>query len=434
MFARGQWAVFGVEPASLVTFQQSLNNKLLMLESSQYAASIMTRVMSKVSVGINPFANPRLDETAGGDVEPIVSYLSADRDEKNNVKLDEAVLDDAAQYFGSDEAEFALGNQKYAFWVVLNDYQDVTDPASKKEQLAYNNIGRPFKFLNKEEKKTVEDMVKAEAVMSRKQFPVLVDFQHGRVYAETAKADHIMAVRDLLAALGAKTTSLRWDFESYDWTTKLLKYVVDNNRYATEMQQRADDLARFRPDEIEKLEDKQVEKIVENFFTASPMETEQWAGLSTPARIRLHPNSDPVSTSSPSNAFELLKGQGATVAAASVVFQELASRYSKKLEQEIVYRNDLFSLDINDNINLQDVGAALLRGFDLPQFKKDLKVALKAKGSLDIKDFWYMWLDGMHNAVLVFIDNAVTVLQLDRKKFGLTEYGEVEESEVENEG
>jgi len=163
------------------------------------------------------------------------------------------------------------------------------------------------------------------------------------------------------------------------------------------------------------------------------LETELWAGLTTPARVRIHKVIDPVGVSSPSVAFSLLNmSNDAEVASASVVFQELIIKNTKDGEKTI--RKDVFTIDINDNANLQEAGAAMLRGFDLPQFKREVKIAIKAKGRLTIKDFWYMWLEGLNTGVLEFVDNVTSTLGIE-KKYGLVvpEVGSGEEVEVTEE-
>lgn len=430
LFGRGQWAVFGVESKTLEAFQKSLNDPAYAMTASQLTASAVTKFFNKASVGINPFGQPRMDENV---TDPALLSAIANFAE-GQITADEFNIANEALLIGYGvEEDYALGNNTFGFWMVFNAYDDLSDPNSKKEAISYVNMERPFKFLVKEEKKAVEDTVKAEAVMSRKQFPVLVDFQHERVYVASSNTEEIMAVCDTLTSLGAKPYAMHWDFKGYDWPKEFLNKVAKGTQFAAEMKQRADDLARFRPDEIEKLEDKQMEKIVSNFFALTELETALWAGLSTPARIRIHKTSDPVGVSSPSVAFTLLDiTNDAEVASSSVVFQELVSKFTKKGEEKLV-RNDLFTIDINDNVNNQDAGAAMLRGFDLPQFKKEVKTTIKAKGRVEIKDFWYMWLEGIHNAVLQFIDNITTTLELDKTKYGLCPYepaGEEGETEV----
>lgn len=196
------------------------------------------------------------------------------------------------------------------------------------------------------------------------------------------------------------------------------------------MASRAEELRRVRKEEIEKLDDKMMENIVSGYFALSELETGQWVGLSTPAKVRLFSASEPSSEASVSTAFTLLNlVDGAEVVNASMVFQQLDSKFDKK-GQEKQYRTDLFTLDLNDKINISDAGCASLRGFDLPQFKKDMKHHGKDKNTLEIKDYWFEWLVGMKNAVNFFIDNITETLNLDKKQFGLNPY-EMETDDVE---
>jgi uncharacterized protein with GYD domain len=313
----------------------------------------------------------------------------------------------------------------------MNEYEDVTDAASKKEAIAYNDAGRPFKFLGKDEKKMVEQAVNASAVITRAQFPLLLDFANERAYAANTNADIINQVRALLGAMGIDVYSLAWQFGSYDWPSKFLNAVNENTKFVNEMAKRAEELHRFRADEVEKLEDKAMEKVVSTFFALAELETGQWAGLTTGARIRLNKVGDPVTVANPSTAFELLRLDGfePEVATASVIFQHLDSKFNKKGEEK-QYRNDLFTIDVNDNANLLDAGAGLLRGFDLPQFKKTIKASLKAQGRLEIGDFWKQWMTDMREASMMFVDNVTETLQLDKQNFGLLEFGEAEAAEV----
>jgi hypothetical protein len=433
LFGRGQWAVFGVEPTSLEAFQTGLSSTQLdTFLMSQLASSIITKFQNTPTVGINPYSAPRLDEklTNTDVISKVAEFLALDEEA---MQEGGAITDSLSDYFGS-ESSFSLGNNKYGMWVVLNEHDDLTDPNSKKEQVAYDNMERPFKFLGKEEKKSVEATVTAQGVISRRQFPVLVDFQHGYVYAGTANAEEILVVRSLLTKAGAKPFSLRWDFGTFNWPQLFLNKMYEETHFAAEMKTRADEMTRFRPDEIEKLEDKQMEKIVSNFFALAELDNELWVGLTTPARVRIYKISDPVATSNPSLTFSLLHmTNDAEISASSVVFQEVCVK-TNKAGDEKTYRNDLYTFDINDNLCSQDSGAALLRGFDLPQFKREIKATIKAKGHASIADFWYMWLQGMHDAILYFVENITSVLEIDKEKYGLVpfdEEGEVEERKVE---
>ena len=394
LFGRGNWSVFGVEPDPKA-FQDSLNSGKIH-NFLQSAVLPETEEPGNESVGINPFANPRLDEESKA--PPVL--------------------------------DFSFGNGCYGFWAVYNGGKDVSDPASKKEAISYADMGVPFRFLKKKDKEMVEGKVGDSAIMVRRQVPVLVDFQHGRVYAETTGKDDILAIREILDSLGAKTFSLIWNFKNVDWTSRFLNGVNEATRFSSEMKSRADELSRIRPSELEKLADREMEKIVSAFFAFTPVDSGMVAALGCPSLVRIHPVSDPVGVTSPSVAFSLLNmTNDSEIAGASVMFLEPVTRRIKGGVEKVVNK-PVFSLDINENVNCLDAGAALLRGLELPQFKRTIKTALKARGKLEIKDFWSLWLNGVHDAVLMLVDNVTDVLAVD-KACGLVPYeSETESTEV----
>jgi hypothetical protein len=385
MFARGSWAIFGIKSDSEDAFVKSLD------DYSNFGQSLAVQKAKNDSLptyGINPYEHPRLDESG--------------------LLLD--VTNDT----------FKLGDHVYGFWFCLNGFEDVTDPKSKQEALAYEHFGKPFKFLKKEEKTHVDSLVAASAVASRKQFPVLIDFAEERVYTETTSPEEIGDLRKLLETLGAAPYNLTWNFGSADWPFQFLAKVNEANKFHKEMKDRAGELSRFHANEVEKLEDKMMESIVSGYFAMSELETGQWAGLSTPAKIRLFNTTDPSTESAVSTAFTLLElVNTASVVASAVVFQNLDSKFNKKGEEK-QYRTDLFTVDINDKVVISDAGAAAVRGFDLPQYKKDMKRLAKS-GEVPIKVYWFDWLIAMKNAIHFFVDNVTETLKID-KKLGLKAY------------
>jgi len=397
MFGRGSWAVFGVKAASQAIFEASLAPSSSVSSVSQATAILTTKSEEVPSTGINPYNKPRGDEE-----ETPVQGVTED---------------------------YRLGPQQFGFWFVLNDFEDVTHPKSKQEGIAYENAQKPFKFLKKEEKELVESQVAASAVVARKQFPVLIDFVGERVYAETTNVEEIGALRTMLEDLGVKTYNLAWQFGGFDWNVKFVNAIREGNMFDKQMRDRADDLRRFRPDEIEKLEDKMMENIVSSYFALAELETGQWAGLSVPAKIRLFAASEPSGETSVSTAFTLLNlVEDAQVASAAVTFQALDSKFNKKGEEK-QYRTDLFTIDINDKVNISDAGSAALRGFDMPQYKKDMKRHGKDRGALTVQDYWIEWLVGMKTSVNIFVDNVTETLKLD-KKLGLLAYEGSENSDA----
>jgi hypothetical protein len=191
MFARGSWAIFGIKSDSEVAFAKSLDDYS---NVSQALAVQHAKNDDVPTYGINPYEHPRLDEN-------------------DNLEL------------GITSDSFKLSDYVYGFWFCLNGFEDVTDPKSKQEALAYSNMGKPFKFLKKEEKQHVDSLVAASAVASRSQFPVLIDFAEERVYAETTSAEEIGDLRRLLETMGAAPYNLAWQFGGHDWHFAFLAKV-----------------------------------------------------------------------------------------------------------------------------------------------------------------------------------------------------------------
>jgi hypothetical protein len=91
--------------------------------------------------------------------------------------------------------------------------------------------------------------------------------------------------------------------------------------------------------------------------------------------------------------------EDAKVISGAITFQERVSGTSKK-GGEFTFRKDLCCIDVNDKINLTDVGAAMMRGFDIPAFRKDAQREIRqTKQVPSIEQFWSNWLHEMSNAV-----------------------------------
>ena len=61
MFGRGNWAILGLAKESLEAFKTSLEDRNLMVASSQMAATAITRQFSSDALGINPFNQPDVE-------------------------------------------------------------------------------------------------------------------------------------------------------------------------------------------------------------------------------------------------------------------------------------------------------------------------------------------------------------------------------------
>src|SRR6202012_4344853 len=100
---------------------------------------------------------------------------------------------------------------RYAgLWAVSHEWKDVSDLAFIKEQRSYALFDRPYRFLQAIAKKTVDQEALGVTAAVRKQVPVLLDFNEGRVYIETSDQKLIYAITVRLQQLGCKIIPVGW--------------------------------------------------------------------------------------------------------------------------------------------------------------------------------------------------------------------------------
>ena len=422
MFGRGNWAILGLAKESLAAFKTALDDKLRMVAVSQLAASAITRHTNTDALGINPFGSPRLDEQQPIQLDHesiLVQFATADADKRSDISLPPEIIDHEAYAYGTAQFQINETVPWFGLWIVTNQWKDISDLASVKEQQSYAVFDRPFKFLQATDKKTVDKDTRGATAAMRKQFPVLLDFNEGRLYIENSNKKTIYLVKELLRQLGAEIIAVGWTYNRPHWPSAILGQMYETSHYLNDFQKRADETTRFRPKEIEKLEDVEVEKIVSNFFSMSQLGTDLWVGITTPALIRLHDTSQPISVKAPTSATTLLGvTQDARVFTGCITFQDRISYISKK-GGAATFRKDLVNLQINDQINLVDAGAAMLRGFDVPAFRKDIQREIKqTKQVPTIDQFWSKWLQEMANAVHIIETSFRELLGLNADEPG----------------
>jgi hypothetical protein len=374
-----------------------------MVASSQMAASAITRHLNADSLGINPFRAPRLDEEHSVGLEhqqELARYATAKHEVRSTQVLSAEILDCVGYGFSEEQFQLHASMPWYGLWAVANEWKDVSDLASIKEHRSYVLMERPYKFLQATDKKSVDQETLGINAAVRKQVPVLLDFNDGRVYIENTNKKVIEAIIERLKELRAEIIPVAWTYNPSTWPAAILNKLYEGTQYQSDFQKRADEATRFRPNEIEKLEDKEVESIVKNYFSMTQMPSDLWIGVSGPAQILLHDASPPIGVKAPTTATTLLNmTNDAKVLSGAITFQERVSGTSKK-GGEFTFRKDLLCIDINDKINLTEVGAAMLRGFDIPAFRKDLQREIRqTKQVPTIEQFWSSWLHEMSNAV-----------------------------------
>jgi hypothetical protein len=403
MFGRGTWAIFGLGKESLETFRTILEDRALMVAASQMAASAVTRYSSVDTVGINPFSGPRLDEEhpVGPDFEPeLAGYATSEVEERSSLSLPSEILE--CEGYGVTEAQFRIHPTMpwYGLWAVSNEWKDVSDVASIKEQRSYRLLDRPYRFLQASDKKSVDGDTLGITAAVRKQVPVLLDFNDGRVYIENTNKKLIYMITVRLRQLGVEIIPVAWTYPRPNWPSEILNRLHENTQYQSDFQKRAEEATRFKASEIEKLEDRELESIVANYFSMTQLPSDLWIGISGPAQIRLHDASPPIAVKAPTTASTLLSmTDDARIITGALTFQEVVSATSKKGE-EYTFRKDLLCIDLNDRINLTDIGAAMMRGFDIPAFRKDILREIRQTREVpSIDQFWSNWLHQMSNAV-----------------------------------
>lgn len=424
MFGRGNWAVLGLSKDSLETFTQNLDDRRLMIATSQLAASVVTRHIKVDAIGLNPFAAPRLDELHPLPPEAeteLARFAASDLETRINTTIPEDLLQSEGYGVGSHLFQLHDSLPWFGLWAVANQWKDISDLASVKEQHSYSALERPYKFLQTGDKKTVDNEIRGITAAVRKQFAVLLDFNEGRVYLESTGKKAILAVVAVLKQLGLEIIPLAWSYSTPNWPAEILNRLHKETNFGADLQKRAEESTRFRPKEIEKLEDKEVESVVANFFSMTELPSSIWVGITTPAQIRLHSSSQPIGVRSSPTATTLLGlTEEAHILSGSLRFQDRITFHTKKGEER-TFRKDLLTLDLNDQINLTDAGAALLRGFDLPAYRKDILREIKqSKQVPSIEEFWGTWLHQMSNAVRTIESSFREILQLESsEKAGL---------------
>jgi hypothetical protein len=417
MFGRGTWAIVGLAQDSLENFRVNLEDRAVMAGSSQMAAVAITRQFSADALGINPFRAPRLDEEypLGLDhQEALAQFAITEREDGSDQTLPDEVLDCAG--YGVTEAKFKLHDTMpwYGLWAVWNEWKDVSDLASIKEHRSYVLLERPYRFLQAIDKKTVEQETKGVTAAMRVQVPVLLDFNEGRVYIESSNKKLIYAIGVRLQQLGAGVMPVAWTYGQSNWTAELLNRLYAGTQFQDDFIKRADEATRFKPKEIEKLDDRELEGIVANYFSMTLLASDMWVGISGPAQVRLQDTSPPIGVKAPTTATTLLQmTNDAKVLSGAITFQERVSFTGKDGGQR-TFRKDLFCLDVNDRINLTDAGSAMLRGFDLPSWRKDILREIRQSNEVpSIEQFWGNWLHELSGAVRTIEGTFRELLDID---------------------
>jgi hypothetical protein len=417
MFGRGSWAIAGLVKESLEPFSASLADPMCMAVASQLAAAAVARLYGSDATGINPYNAPRSDEEQELSLDhqtELARHAIAEQENASGNPLPPEIL--AGPGYGRTVEAFQIHPELpwFGLWAVSNEWKNASDLPSIKEQSSYVLLERPYKFLQPTDKRTVDDKTVDATAISRTQVPVLLDFNQGRVYIESTNQKQIHAVIVALSRLGAEVVPVGWNYPVANWTEAILNRLYETTRFRDEFDKRAEEAKRFKESEIEKLEDREMEAIVSHFFSMTELGTGVWAGISGPARIRLHEAAPPVTVRNPAVATTLLGlTADAGIVSGALTFQECIT-VTTKTGGERNIRRDIARFDLNDRINLTETGVAMLRGFDMASHKKDVLREIRETRQLPaIPQFWGAWLHQLSNAVRTIEESFREVLELD---------------------
>lgn len=416
MFGRGNWAIVGLVKESLESFSTHLADPVRMAVASQLAAAAVARLYGSDATGINPYSAPRQDEDQELTVDQqteLARHSIAEQEDGATTVLPAEILEGAG--FGRSVEAFQIHGELpwFGLWAVTNEWKNASDLPSIKEQRSYVMLERPYKFLQPTDKRTVDDKTVDATAISRTQVPVLLDFNLGRVYIESTNKKQIHAIIVALSRVGAEIIPVAWNYPVSNWTEAILNRLYEGTQFRDEFAKRAEEAKRFKENEIEKLEDREMEAIVSKFFSMTELGTGVWVGISGPARIRLHEAAPPVAVRNPAMATTLLDlTADAGIVTGAITMQECITVNTKSGGERNI-RRDLARFDLNDRINLTEIGAAMLRGFDMPSHKKDVFREIRETRQVPaIPQFWGGWLHQLSNAVRTIEESFREVLEL----------------------
>lgn len=416
MFGRGNWAILGLVKESLEAFKVNLADAGRMADASQLAAAAVARLYGSDAIGLNPFNAPRLDEEQGLDLDQqteLAGHATAEQVDGAAVALSAEILDGPGYGRGVESFQLHPELPWFGLWAVSNEWKKASDLPSMKEQNSYVTLERPYKFLQPTDKRTVDEKTGDATAVARSQVPVLLDFQGGRVYVESTNKKQIHALIVSLSRLGVETIPVAWNYPASRWTEAILNRLHEGTQFRDEFDKRAEEAKRFKENEIEKLEDRDMEAIVSKFFSMTELPSGIWAGISGPARIRLHDAAPPVGVRNPGSATTLLAMTSETgIVTGCLTLQECITVTTKSGAERNI-RRDIARFDLNDRINLTDIGAAMLRGFDMAAHKKEVLREIRETRQVPaIAQFWSAWLHQLSNAVRTIEESFREVLEL----------------------
>ena len=87
-----------------------------------------------------------------------------------------------------------------------------------------------------------------------------------------------------LQQLGAEIIPVAWTYSQPNWTAEIINRLYAGTQYQDDFVKRADEATRFKAKEIEKLDDRELEAIVANYFSMTQLASDYGSASPVPRR------------------------------------------------------------------------------------------------------------------------------------------------------
>lgn len=424
MFSKGTWTIFKVQkPEGSNDTLQEIFKKGLADSGTTYIPlfSINKTIHEQITtLGLAPYFHPRL-----GDEEEVVQNFANGKTSSEdldsfiqNQNLDEWTYDakagtfsktsvniKSAPYWEPDADKWMIGSGVVGAWMMLFEYIDARDSASKKEKIAYD-YGAPFKLQNGETKKSISESVADLNTFTRKHYQIVMDLNQGMVWVNSAATPVVTQTLAVLEGFGFTVTTPDTLVEdiSADQLKGLTSLYTDSS-IKDEVIMRQNSMKLHGPDGIEPNENATMEKILKAFCAFTEHDGYH-IGLSTPIGILLN-DSMPSPTVIKTNfeAVELLESDGGEdmqITEADLMFTEYIDKTSKTGETRQIL-SKRFSVHASPNMFHKELPGVIVRGINIEDFKHTIKQHTKATDAAPtIAEFWKMYYDSLKTAVFVY--------------------------------
>jgi hypothetical protein len=295
-----------------------------------------------------------------------------------------------------------LSEGVYGLWVILLEDVTLRDPRVLQEHLSYTTYGTPFKFLPKEQKQDIVDMLgQEERQISMVHVPVILDFNRGQLWTSTTNKGVLEEVRGIFEKLGVETSMMTIDFGTNDWPRQVLEKVAAGEIFQDEFLARAEEVKSCgNPKAVEPHEDAVIERLLKKFYRCAEIDGYH-VFLGTPSKLSLTNQLNTVSANTPWDCFEILN-QGLGVASGRITISERGAEGNFF---------DRFSIEVSDSTHL-DPGFIVFKGLENHELNHEIKQTGLANGRLTIKDYWATDYQCNVSAVAQFINLVKDILEL----------------------